>query len=637
MQASCLHPFESIVLTWAPVFGGRSGEVERLLEADHLGRRTEALEAGAFLFQLIVGVTNGLDGKSDAALDLVHLDDAGFDLFADLDDVFDLFHMVFAELRNVDEAVDVTIEADEGTKGCDLRNGALDEVANLEAVVDEAPWIAFGLLDTEGNALVCLVDGEHDGFHFVVLFENFGWVVDLAGPGHVRNVDHTIDAFFEFHERTVSSEVADRPLDGGADRIAHFDFIPWVGIELTHAERDLLLLDADAENDGLDFLADFQNIGWTGDALDPAEFGNVDKTFDAALDFDERAVGKKLGDAALDVVTDRVFPLDVFPWVLRHLLKAERNALFLLVHVEDDDIHGLADVKKLGRMVDAAPRHVGDVEESIHALEIDEGTEIGDVLDRAGDFVADFDTGEESLTQLGTLCLDDFAAGNDDVFTLVVDFNDFEFVNVADVFVEILRWDDVHLGAWKEGLDADIDGESAFDDSFDLAADETAVLEDFDDFFPILFVGGFLFGQDNHALVVFEFLEKHFDFVADFDFFILELIRWDGSFGFVADIYKNDLGADFENRALDDRSRVEFAKFGIDKVVQFFVRGFRACVSHMFTWFGVVLLVRFPSAIAPERGNTDRHRGANRLPAKRKTDAETRRLNRYGKAKGTCF
>jgi hypothetical protein len=82
-----------------------------------------------------------LDRETDAALDLVHLDDAGFDLVADLDDVLDLLHVVLAELRDVDEAVDVAIEADEGAEGGDLGDGALDEVADLEAAVDEAPWI----------------------------------------------------------------------------------------------------------------------------------------------------------------------------------------------------------------------------------------------------------------------------------------------------------------------------------------------------------------------------------------------------------------------------------------------------------------------------------------------------------------
>ncbi len=195
------------------------------------------------------------------------------------------------------------------------------------------------------DALVGLVDREHDGFDFVALLENFGRVVDLAGPGHVGDVDHAVDAFFEFHERTVSGEVADLALDGGADRVAELDLVPWIRLELADAERDLLLLLADAENDRIDFLTDLENVGRTGDALGPGELGDVDEAFDAGLEFDERAVGHELGDLALDLVTDRELPLDVFPWIVGHLLEAEGDALLLAVDVEDDDIHGLADVQ----------------------------------------------------------------------------------------------------------------------------------------------------------------------------------------------------------------------------------------------------------------------------------------------------
>ena len=107
----------------------------------------------------------------------------------------------------------------------------------------ETRWLALSMASTIG-------------FDFVVLLEDFGRVVDLAGPGHVGDVDHAVDAFFQLHERAVGGEVADRALDGGADRVAEFDLVPRVGLELADAERDFLLLDADAEHDGFDFLAD---------------------------------------------------------------------------------------------------------------------------------------------------------------------------------------------------------------------------------------------------------------------------------------------------------------------------------------------------------------------------------------------
>jgi hypothetical protein len=52
----------------------------------------------------------------------------------------------------------------------------------------------------------------------------------------------------------------------------------------------------------------------------------------------------------------------------------------------------------------------------------------------------------------------------------------------------------------------------------------------------------------------------------------------------------------------------------------------------MVSGLGLCCWFRFLPAIAPE-DKTDRHRGANRLPVERKTDAETTDRNVYGKAK----
>ena len=108
---------------------------------------------------------------------LVDLDDAGFDIVADLEDVLHALHVLFAELRDVHEAIDVVLEADEGTEARDLRDRALDQIAHLEAGVDVGPWIVLELLDAQADALVRLVDVDDDGFDFLALLE------DLARDG----------------------------------------------------------------------------------------------------------------------------------------------------------------------------------------------------------------------------------------------------------------------------------------------------------------------------------------------------------------------------------------------------------------------------------------------------------------------
>ncbi len=277
------------------------------------------------------------------------------------------------------------------------------------------------------------------------------------------------------------------------------------------------------------------------------------RAFDSTLDLDERAVGHEVRDLALDRLADREAVLDLVPRVVEHLLEAERHALLLLVDVEDDDFELVADLDELARVIEAGPRHVGDVEQAVDAVEVDERAEIGDVLDRAGDLVANLHSAEEGGTLGRTLGLDDLAAAQDDVLAVVVDLDDLEIVSVADELLEIARRDDVDLRGGEEGLDAHVDGEAAFDDGLDLALDEAAFLEHGDDLFPVLALGGFFLREDDHALVVFEADEEDLDFVADFDVFgLFEFIGADDAFGFVADVDEKFAGTDFEDMSLDD-------------------------------------------------------------------------------------
>ena len=96
-------------------------------------------------------------------------------------------------------------------------------------------------------------------------------------------------------------------------------------------------------------------------------------------------------------------------------------------------------------MTHATPAHVGDVEQTINAVEINERTEVGDILDRALADVAWNHVGQQFLAAFATLGFDEFAAGENDVLALLIDFDDLEIVGVADELREILRGDDVNL------------------------------------------------------------------------------------------------------------------------------------------------------------------------------------------------
>src|SRR3546814_8750701 len=66
-------------------------------------------------------------------------------------------------------------------------------------------------------------------------------------------------------------------------------------------------------------------------------------------------------------------------------------------------------------MVDALPGDVGDVQQAVHAAEIDEGAVVGDVLHHASQHLAFLQVGHQLGTLLGAGLLEDRAARHHDV------------------------------------------------------------------------------------------------------------------------------------------------------------------------------------------------------------------------------
>ena len=123
---------------------------------------------------------------------------------------------------------------------------------------------------------------------------------------------------------------------------------------------------------------------------------------------------------------DRIFELDALPRIGLELLHAERDALRLGIEADDLHLDGLADMERLGRMVDAAPGDVGDVQQAVDAAQIDEGAVIGDVLDHAREDLAFLERGDQLRARLGAALLEHGAARDDDVAARAVHLEDLE-------------------------------------------------------------------------------------------------------------------------------------------------------------------------------------------------------------------
>ena len=190
--------------------------------------------------------------------------------------------------------------------------------------------------------------------------------------------------------------------------------------------------------------------------------------------------------------------------------------------------------------VDAAPRHVGDVQQAVDAAEVDERAVVGDVLDDAAEDLALGERVERVLLLLGVLFFEEHLAREHDVAALLVDLDDAHAQFLAAQRVEVADRAHVDLRAGQERADADVHREAALDPLDDAADDDLALGVGLLDLVPDLHLLGFFAREDDVAFAVFGALEQHVDDVAglhgDLAGLVEELVDGDDAFGLVADV-----------------------------------------------------------------------------------------------------
>src|SRR5919199_2652018 len=230
----------------------------------------------------------------------------------------------------------------------------------------------------------------------------------------------------------------------GVDRLAA------VGARLRHRavldalqrEREPAPLRVDLEDEDVHGVALRDDLARVLDVV-LRELRDVHQPLDTREDLDEGAERDDLRDAPLDDVPLAVALEHLLPRIGLRLLEAERDALPVAVDVEHADVHLLADLEHLGRVVHVAPRELGDVDQAVHAVEVDERTEVDDVRDHALDVLARLEPVEDRLPRLLALVLEDGAAREDDVVPRPVELDHLAAELLGEELVEVLDAADV--------------------------------------------------------------------------------------------------------------------------------------------------------------------------------------------------
>ena len=239
----------------------------------------------------------------------VERDDLELELLALVDDVSRVGDALMGQLADVDQALEAVADAHERAEVDELRDGAIDDVADVEVGDRGVPRVRLQAADRQADATALVVDVDDLGLDLLAdLVAGLG-VVDLV-PRQLALVDEAIDAT-EVDEDAERGDRSDGALDGLADLQAAEQLVALLAALLV--EGDLLGQDqavglaVDLEDLQPELAAD-ERLQLLGDLLGRVARLVVLRTareVDDLADRDEAADAAVDDEAALVVVDDR--------------------------------------------------------------------------------------------------------------------------------------------------------------------------------------------------------------------------------------------------------------------------------------------------------------------------------------------
>ena len=445
---------------------------------------------------------------------------------------------------------------------------------NGKDIFESIPGVVFELLVAEAEAAAFLVYLKNLDFDVGADLSELARVFDFLGPAEVADMDKTVDTFFDFNKYAEVGEVAHAGSVTAADGIANLDVFPGIFLELLQAKAHLAVGTVESEDDSLDFVADFEEVLSRAEVLAVRHLADVDKTLDAGGNLNECAVVGHYNYAAFDMVADLKLGIESVPGMGLELLQAESDALLLVVEIEDNDVELLVELDNFLRMVDTAPREVGDVDETVDTAQVDEYAVGGDVLDGSFENLTLFELGDDFALLLFEFGLDECLVADNNVLEFLIDLDNLEFHCLAHKDVVVADRLHVDLRAGEECLDAEyIDDHATLGAAFDVAFDDLVVLESRVDAVPRTCSTSFAVRQDQLAFLVFLVFDEHFHLIAHFDFGVVaEFAHGNDTVALVADVNNHLTFVDGDDCTFD----YVFVFYGVEALVvgldEFFTR-----------------------------------------------------------------
>src|SRR6266571_521069 len=388
---------------------------------------------------------------------------------------------------------------------------------------------------------------QHLQLRRLPFFHGVAGILDV-GDAELRHRDEALDVVPQVDDHALVHQPQHAAAQFGAHRVGLADPEPRILLRLLQAQRDPLVLGVDVqdqhlplvhlEHHRLDRLADRHDLRRVPHVARPAHLGDVDQSLDPGLQLDERAVIRDRDHLPLHPRADRILRRHVLPGVGLQLLQPEADALALPVDVEDLHFDLLPDVHHFGGVGHAAVAHVGDVQQAVHAAQVDKCTEVGDVLHHALPRLPDLQLLHQDVALRLALRLEQHAARHHDVPPPLIQLDDLELERLPQELVDVGYAPQRDLAPGEERVHAhQVHDHAALDLLDQRPRHRLVLLIGLADPLPHPHEIGLLLREDHRAFLVLQVLEEDLDLVPLLEGVrILELVDRHGAFRLEPDV-----------------------------------------------------------------------------------------------------